>query len=107
VSEAHAIEVLGQYGQMNMKSLAGKLGVTTGTTTVTVDRLERKEYARRDPIREDRRVHLISLTQRGQEAFSEHHRHHLNLTEQMVASLSEEESTLMLSLLKKINREVF
>lgn len=45
--------------------------------------------------------------QRGQEAFSEHHRYHLNLTEQMVASLSEEESSLMLSLLKKINREVF
>ena len=34
VSEAHAIEVLGQYGKMNMKNLAQKLGVTTGTTTV-------------------------------------------------------------------------
>ena len=45
VSEAHAIEILGKQGPMNMKSLAQKLGVTTGTTTVTVDRLERNEYA--------------------------------------------------------------
>ncbi|MHB0934859.1 MAG: winged helix-turn-helix transcriptional regulator [Armatimonadota bacterium] len=44
VSEAHAIEVLGRDGRMNMKQLAQKLGVTTGTVTVTVDRLERKGY---------------------------------------------------------------
>ena len=40
VSETHAIEALGQHGTMNMKSLASRLGVTTGTVTVTVDRLE-------------------------------------------------------------------
>lgn len=107
VSEAHAIEVLGQYGQMNMKNLAGKLGVTTGTTTVTVDRLERKQYAIREKTAQDRRVHLISLTEKGVEAFAEHHRYHLHLTEQMLSALTDEEAASLLELLKKINSEVF
>lgn len=107
VSEAHAIEVLGRYGQMNMKSLAQYLGVTTGTTTVTVDRLEKKEYARRDSVKEDRRVHLITLTEKGQSAFAEHHQYHHNLTEQIVSVLSNEESEQLLNLLKKINTEAF
>lgn len=107
VAEAHAIEVLGQYGTMNMKSLAQKLGITTGTTTVTVDRLEKKEYAIREMTKEDRRVYLISLTEKGQAAFEEHHKYHFNLTEQMVSSLSDDEINQFLSVLKKINHNTF
>lgn len=107
VSEAHAIEALGQHGTMNMKSLAGKLGVTTGTTTVTVDRLVAKNYARRTSTQEDRRVCLISLTEKGKKAYKEHHRLHLSLTEQMAACLREEEAKQLLEIIRKINRETF
>lgn len=107
VSEAHAIEVLGQYGKMNMKSLAQKLGVTTGTTTVTVDRLEKKDYARRESSMEDRRVNLIVLTDKGMKAFEEHHQYHLHLTEQMLSILSEDEIEQLLNILRKINTETF
>lgn len=107
ISEAHAIEALGQHGTMNMKSLAGKLGVTTGTTTVTVDRLVSKDYARRTSSKEDRRVNLISLTEKGIKAYKEHHRLHLNLTEQIRACLREEEVEQLLDIIKKINREIF
>lgn len=107
VAEAHAIEVLGQYGPMNMKGLSQKLGVTTGTITVTVDRLERKDYARREPVAEDRRVHLITLTDKGHKAFEEHHQYHHSLTEQVLSVLSEKESTELLAILKKINADAF
>lgn len=107
VSEAHAIEILGKHGPMNMKNLAQKLGVTTGTTTVTVDRLEKNEYAERQPVKEDRRVHLITLTTKGKRAFAEHHRYHSDLTEQILSALSAEESEQFLAILKKINAEAF
>jgi DNA-binding MarR family transcriptional regulator len=107
VSEAHAIEILGTYGQMKMKNLAQYLGVTTGTTTVTVDRLEKKDYARRESVKEDRRVHLITLTEKGQHAFAEHHQYHSNLTEQILAVLSNEENEQLIKILKKINAEAF
>ncbi|MPL68148.1 HTH-type transcriptional regulator MhqR [bioreactor metagenome] len=107
VSEAHAIEILGEYGKMNMKTLSQRLGVTTGTTTVTVDRLEKKEYAMREPQKDDRRVYLISLMPKGQQAYIEHHQYHTSLSEQIVSVLSEEEAAQLYSLLQKINGQVF
>lgn len=107
VAEVHAIEILGEYGQMNMKSLAQKLGVTTGYTTVTVDKLESKGFAKRESTREDRRIYLISLTDMGLKAYAEHHRYHLKLTEQIKSVLTEEEATQLHTILKKINSEVF
>lgn len=107
VSEVHAIEILGTYGSLNMKDLAQKSGVTTGTTTVTVDRLEKKNYARREIVKEDRRVYLITLTEKGRQIFAEHHQYHTKLTEQILAAMSEEESGQFLKLLKKINHEAF
>ena len=41
-NQMHAIEIIGHEKSLRMKELAGKLGVTTGTLTVTVDRLEKK-----------------------------------------------------------------
>lgn len=107
VAEAHAISVLGKHGQMNMKTLAQHLGVTTGTTTVTVDRLERKEYAKRVPIKEDRRVNLISLTEKGDRAFQEHIHYHDDLTRQILSSLSECEAQQLHLILQKINKQIF
>jgi len=107
VSEAHALEVLGEHERINMKGLAQKLGVTTGTTTVTVDRLEKKSLARRESTKEDRRVNLISLTDVGKKAFEEHHDFHMHLTEQMTAVLSDDEIKQFLHTLKKINTETF
>ncbi|MHB9024678.1 MAG: MarR family winged helix-turn-helix transcriptional regulator [Armatimonadota bacterium] len=106
VAEAHAIEVLGRDGQMNMKHLARKLGVTTGTVTVTVDRLERKGYGQREAMQGDRRVHLIRLTEKGQLAYQEHHQYHQALTAQMLAVLTEEEATQLFAMLRKLNAEV-
>lgn len=107
VSEAHALEVLGEHEKINMKALAQKLGVTTGTTTVTVDRLEKKNFAQRESIQEDRRVNIIALTETGKKVFEEHHAYHMQLTEQMVSLLSEEEIRQFLNTLKKINAETF
>ncbi|WP_434510461.1 MarR family winged helix-turn-helix transcriptional regulator [Desulfitobacterium sp. AusDCA] len=107
VSEAHALEVLGEHEKINMKSLAQKLGVTTGTTTVTVDRLEKKDLAKRESTEEDRRVNLIALTESGKKAFEEHHNYHMQLTKQMVSVLSEDEMGQFLRILKKINMETF
>jgi DNA-binding MarR family transcriptional regulator len=107
VAEAHAIEILGQYGPMNMKTLAQKLGVTTGTTTVTVDKLEKKDYAKRETIKEDRRVNLIILTDKGKKAFEEHHDYHNLLTQQILSVLSEDEGQQLLNILRKVNSDAF
>ena len=107
LSESHAIEVLGVYGRMNMKSLGEKLAVTTGTVTITVDRLEKGGYARRVTQKGDRRTYIIELTPPGEQAFEEHHEHHRRLTQELMPLISEEENLAFIKILQKLNRHLF
>lgn len=106
VAGAHAIEKLGHNGSMSMKDLSKALGVTTGTTTVTVDRLEKGGYALRDRSENDRRSYIIRLTEKGEEAYRDHHSHHMNLADEIASILSEEEVRSLVGILRKINREI-
>ena len=106
IADAHAIEILGHYGRMNMKELAGRLGLTTGTTTITVDRLESGGYARRVRAEHDRRSYIIELTPAGAAAYEEHHRHHLGLATEINSILGDEETGQFVTILRKINERI-
>ncbi|WP_205623701.1 MarR family winged helix-turn-helix transcriptional regulator [Desulfogranum japonicum] len=101
-AQNHTIEIVGHEGAIKMKQLADKLGVTTGTLTVSIDRLEEKELLRRVPHKSDRRSYLIELTEKGQEVFKMHHNHHINLTREMMAGFSEQEQANFYGAVKKI-----
>jgi len=55
-AQMHAIEILGHQESLRMKELAQKLGVTTGTLTVMIDRLEQNGLISRKPNENDRRA---------------------------------------------------
>jgi DNA-binding MarR family transcriptional regulator len=102
-AQMHTIEIVGHGGEaMRMKDLAKKMGVTTGTLTVMIDRLEQQELLHRTPHETDRRSYLIALTKKGQGLFAEHHQYHLHLTQEITATLSPEEQALFSSVLEKI-----
>ncbi|MBU1404962.1 MAG: MarR family transcriptional regulator [Proteobacteria bacterium] len=105
-AQMHTIEIVGHGAQgggaLRMKELAKKMGVTTGTLTVMVDRLEQQGLLQRTPHETDRRSYLIALTEKGQNLFAEHHQYHLRLTEEITAILSAEEQALFSAVLEKI-----
>ena len=101
-AQNHAIEIVGHEGAIKMIRLAEKLGVTTGTLTVSIDRLEEKGLLRRVPHQSDRRSYLIELTEKGQEVFARHHNHHLNLTDEIMADFSEQEQADLYQAFKKM-----
>ena len=102
-AQMHTIEIVGHGGKaMRMKDLAKKMGVTTGTLTVMIDRLEQQELLHRTPHETDRRSYLIALTKKGQGLFAEHHQYHLHLTQEITATLSPEEQALFRGVLEKI-----
>ena len=76
--QMHTLEILGADGDLRMTELAGKMGITTGSLTVLVDRLERGGFVVRKPHETDRRSILVALTPSGEELFREHHDHHLH-----------------------------
>lgn len=104
-AQMHTIEIVGEVKSIKMKDLAEKIGVTTGTLTVNIDRLESKNLLRRTPHQTDRRSYLIELTKEGKDFFSQHHKYHLKMTEELVSGLTEkEQNDVALALQKMISK---
>ncbi|MFH2129681.1 MAG: MarR family transcriptional regulator [bacterium] len=103
----HTIEIIGGAGRIRMKPLAEKLGVTTGTLTVMIDRLQKAGYVQRQPDPTDGRAFNVVLTEKGDAAYQEHHAFHENLTRDIVGCLDSTEQERFTDMLKKINSVVF
>ena len=92
VNDMHVINAIGLHNEVNMSSLAKKVGVTVGTLTIAINGLVRKEYVLRTRSETDRRVVLVSLTEKGESAFRHHEDFHTRIVDAIHASLTEEES---------------
>ena len=101
-AQMHTIEIVGHSESLRMKELAKKMGVTTGTLTVMVDRLEQQGLLQRQAHETDRRSYLIVLTDKGKKLFAKHHQHHLDLTREITALLSSGEQKQFSTILEKI-----
>jgi len=101
-AQMHTIEIVGHSESLRMKELAKKMGVTTGTLTVMVDRLEQQGLLQRQAHETDRRSYLIVLTDKGEKLFAKHHQHHLGLTKEITAILSPGEQKQFSTILEKI-----
>jgi len=99
----HTIEIVGDEGPIRMKPLSEKLGVTTGTLTVMIDRLQKAGYVERlnDPA--DRRAFNVILTEQGRKTHEEHHEYHLKLAEDISSCLNKDETSQFTEMLEKIN----
>ncbi len=105
-AQMHAVEVVGHAGELRMKELAEQMGLTTGTSTIMVDRLEKHGAVARKPHEKDRRSILVALTNKGEELFTEHHKLHEKLTTDLCAELSETESDFFGKILQKMNNQI-
>ena len=72
-AQMHTIEMIGHHQSLRMKELASRMGITTGTLTVMIDRLEKAGLVVRQPNANDRRSFHIVLTGEGRRHFEEHH----------------------------------
>jgi DNA-binding MarR family transcriptional regulator len=104
--QMHAIEIIGHEKSLRMKELAEKLGVTTGTLTVTVDKLERRGLLERRPHESDRRSYRVVLTEAGGKHFASHQEYHLQLTGEIAAVLSSEELEVFGRVLEKVVKQL-
>lgn len=103
LAQVHTVEILGANGSMRMKELADKLGITTGTLTVQIDRLVKLGLVERQPSAKDRRSVEVLLTEKGQQMFVEHDQLHLQLTREMTAVFDDTECHQLLTFLTRLN----
>ncbi len=103
-NDMHVIEAIGMDGAKNMTSVAKTLEVTTGTLTIAVNSLVKKGYVNRIRSEEDRRVVLISLSEKGKKAFLHHQKFHEQMISDVLQELTEEEQQVLEKALTKLNR---
>jgi DNA-binding MarR family transcriptional regulator len=101
-AQMHTIEIIGHRKNLRMKELAEKLGVTTGTLTIGVDKLEKLNLVERKPHDTDRRSYFVVLTDKGERMFEEHHRFHEDFTREVSTELTNDEIDILSNLLGKI-----
>lgn len=102
--EINTIVVIGRNGnRQKMSDVANSLGVSTGTPTVTVDRLIKKGYVLRDKDLEDRRQVIVMLSEKGLEAY----RHVVELkgliVERLFSLMTDEQLKALISILDVLN----
>ena len=76
VNDMHILEAVGTEEPRSMSSVAKSLSVTVGTLTIAMNNLVKKGYVNRARSEEDRRVVLISLSEKGEKAYYHHQKFH-------------------------------
>jgi DNA-binding MarR family transcriptional regulator len=102
LSELHVIEAIGLEQPTHMTQVANRLGVTIGTLTIAINNLVSKGYVTRKRAESDRRVVNIALTDLGHKAFKHHEAFHDDMISDITASLSDEESNILVEALSKV-----
>lgn len=103
-NDMHIMEAIGISEPRNMSQIAKQLDVTVGTLTVNMNSLEKKGYILRERSTEDKRVVLVTLTEKGRKAFFHHRDFHKNMIRSAVKGLNEEEMNALISCLTKLNQ---
>ena len=103
LNEVHVIEAIGEDGDKNMTAVAKALDVTTGTLTISLNSLVRKGLVNRERSEEDRRVVLVSLTDKGRELNRLHTQFHDRMISEITDNLDEDEIRILARALDKLN----
>ncbi|WP_101772789.1 MarR family winged helix-turn-helix transcriptional regulator [Peptostreptococcus faecalis] len=103
MTEIHAIEAIGVGGGKKMSQVAEELGISMGTLTATVTKLEKKGYTKRTRHVNDGRVVLASLTKRGELVFKIHKNFHDEMVDHLMIDLDLHEDMTLMNALKNIN----
>ncbi|MBR5801061.1 MAG: winged helix DNA-binding protein [Lachnospiraceae bacterium] len=95
VNDMHVIEAIGISEPKPSSVVAKKLDITMGTLTKAIDGLTNKLYVNRERSTEDKRVVLLSLTEKGKRAFHHHATFHQNMIDAVMGQLDEEERVVL------------
>jgi MarR family transcriptional regulator, 2-MHQ and catechol-resistance regulon repressor len=97
------MEVLNRLGSVPLKKISEELMVTGANITCVVDNLEKEEFVKRVPSKEDRRVILAELTPKGKEKLDQIMPEYVQNMAAVISVLNEHEQKDLVKLLEKIN----
>ncbi len=102
LNDMHVIEAIGVSQKRNMSSIAKSLEVTVGTLTIAMNNLVKKGYVKRSRSAKDRRVVLVSLTEKGEQAYEHHKTFHNKMILDIMDRLKGEKLDVLVDALHSI-----
>lgn len=103
VSQFAVLEILYHKGDLRVSEIIDKILSTGGNMTVVIDNLVKDNLVKRCIDPKDRRVNLISITEKGKDLISEIFPKHLENINEIFSALTTEEKKNLISLLKKLS----
>ena len=105
INEMHLIECVGKGGEegLTIGELAGGLKIKSPSVTVAAKKLEAKGYVRKVACEDDGRVVRIQLTREGRRVNAYHSEYHRIMVKSLSRDLTEQEKTVLLGAVKKLN----
>ncbi|MGN0789663.1 MAG: MarR family winged helix-turn-helix transcriptional regulator [Christensenellales bacterium] len=104
-SQKRILIILYESGVITQKKLTERLGIKPGSSSEILSKMENAGLIVRRPNDADRRTTDVLLTERGRACASEASNQRKQRHKDMFACLSEEEKTILLSLLEKIRTD--
>src|SRR4030081_3913582 len=102
-SDFAVLEALLHKGPLPVNEIGKKILLTSGSITVAVDRLEKRELVERRAHGTDRRARIVHLTKEGGRLITRSYAQHAADMERLaLASLTVKERSTLIRLLKKI-----
>lgn len=102
LNDMHVIEAIGIDQKKNMSSIAKVLEVTVGTLTIAMNNLVKKGYVKRVRSAKDRRVVLVSLTEKGEMAYKHHEVFHDKMIKEIMMRLNDSQLDVLVEALHSI-----
>lgn len=103
-NDMHIIEAIGNEEPRRMSVIAKSLNITMGTLTTNMNSLEDKGYITRARSNRDKRVVLVSLTEKGKKAFFHHRDFHKRMIRSIVKDLEENEMKVLIRCLQNLTK---
>jgi MarR family transcriptional regulator, 2-MHQ and catechol-resistance regulon repressor len=101
-SDFRVLEVLMNQGPLPVNVIGELIGLTTGSITTAVDRMEEKWLVVRKNHANDRRIRIVELTPKGRKLIEKASAQYSVDMENTVSCLSREERLTLVDLLKKL-----
>jgi MarR family 2-MHQ and catechol resistance regulon transcriptional repressor len=96
------LELLYNKGPHTIQKISEKLSIPSGSITYVVDKLEKKEFVKREPSPTDRRASNVVITDKGHSLFKEIFPQHVQVISENLSYISNEEKIQLTDFLKRI-----
>jgi DNA-binding MarR family transcriptional regulator len=102
INDMHIIDAIGIQEPRNMSTVAKAMSVTVGTLTTAINSLVKKGYVSRVRSAEDKRVVLLSLTDKGIAAYGKHAEFHRRMVQTVMDGFEGEELDILARAMEKL-----